>query len=167
MRLEGILGGLHALLSLEPDETELVLDVVDHDLGTVATFFIITTLGGRVGALELEVLGSFEVFAAVGGPEDGAVFDDLEGVGDDLVAGDDVLTKSISWIFLELESLYRGGDNGEKKNKKEEPRFGPKYIKESTHLVDNHFEEAKRYCCFLANRGKVKAAGVLTRNRVL
>lgn len=100
MRLERILGGLHALLSLQPDETELVLDVVDHDLGTLATFFIITTLGGRVGALELEVLGSFEVFAAVGGPEDGAVFDDLEGVGDDFIAGDDVLDTVCEWMFL-------------------------------------------------------------------
>jgi hypothetical protein len=91
VRLERILGRLHALLSLEPDETELVLDVVDHDLGTLATFFFLTTFGGRVGALELEVFGSFEVFAAVGGPEDGAVFDDLEGVGDDFIASDDVL----------------------------------------------------------------------------
>lgn len=100
MRLERILGRLHSFLGLEPDKTELVLDVVDHDLGTLATFFIITTLGGRVGALELEVLGSFEVFAAVGGPEDGAVFDDLEGVGDDFIAGDDVLDTVCEWMFL-------------------------------------------------------------------
>ena len=101
MRLEGILGGLHALLSLEPDETELVLDIVDHDLATLATFFIVTTFGGRVGAFELEVFGSFEVFAAVGGPEDGAVFDDLEGVGDDLVTGDDILT----YLLVDLSGL--------------------------------------------------------------
>jgi hypothetical protein len=91
VRLERILAGLHALLSLEPDKTELVLDVVDHDLGTLTTFFIITTFGGRVGTFELEVFGTFEVFTAVGGPEDGAVFNDLEGVGDDFIAGDDVL----------------------------------------------------------------------------
>lgn len=100
VRLECILGGLHALLLLEPDKTELVLNVVDHDLGTLATIIVFTTLGGRVGTLELEVFGSFEVFAAVSGPEDRAVFDDLEGVGDDFIIGDDVLATYISCAFL-------------------------------------------------------------------
>lgn len=110
MRLERILGRLHSFLGLEPDKTELVLDVVDHDLGTLTTFLVITTFGGRVGTLELEVLGAFQVFAAVSGPEDGAIFDDLEGVGDDFITGDDILfiTVEVSWLFLRM----KGGDVG-------------------------------------------------------
>ena len=92
--LEGILGGLQALLGLEPVETELVLDVVDHGLGTLTALFLITTLSGRVGTFELEVLVALlEVLAAVAGPEELAlgVLLDLVGVGENLVAGDDIL----------------------------------------------------------------------------
>lgn len=92
--LEGILGGLQALLGLEPVETELVLDVVDHDGLTLTTGIIITALSGGVGTLELEVLVALlEVLAAVAGPEELAlgVLLDLVGVGENLVAGDDIL----------------------------------------------------------------------------
>ena len=92
--LEGILGGLQALLGLEPVKTELVLDVVDHDGLTLTTGIIITALSGGVGTLELEVLVALlEVLAAVAGPEELAlgVLLDLVGVGENLVAGDDIL----------------------------------------------------------------------------
>lgn len=97
MTLEGILGGLESLLGLEPDQTELVLDVVDHD-GLTLTTIVITTLSGGVGTLELEVLIlPLEVLAAVGLPEDGAVSSgsDFEGVREQLVTGDDVLILSV------------------------------------------------------------------------
>lgn len=99
MRLERFLGRLHSFLGLEPDKTELVLDVVDHDLFTLTTFFI-TSFGGRVGTLELIVFGAFQVFAAVGSPEDGAVWDDCEGVGDDFIFGDDVLFSEMLVEYL-------------------------------------------------------------------
>ena len=103
MRLEGILGRLQALLGLEPDKTELVLNVVDHD-GLTLTTFIIATLGGWVGTLKLEILiGLLEVLAAVGLPEDGAVLggSDLEGVRENLVPGDDVLTNDRQPLILQ------------------------------------------------------------------
>jgi len=91
--LESILGGLEALLGLEPDKTELVLNVVDHD-GLTLTTSLLGILSGGVGTLELEVLVTLlEVLAAVGLPEDRAVLGggDLEGIGENLVSGDDVL----------------------------------------------------------------------------
>lgn len=94
MRLEGLFGGLQTLLSLEPDQTELVLNVVDHDGLTLTAVVTIAALSGGVGALKLEVLVLLlEVLAAVGLPQDGAVRggDDLEGVREHLVSGDDVL----------------------------------------------------------------------------
>lgn len=97
MRLEGILGRLEALLGLEPDEAELVLDIVDHD-GLIITTLLTGLLSGGVGTSELEVLVLLlEVLAAVGLPEDGAVLGgrDLEGVGENLVTGDDVLRSSL------------------------------------------------------------------------
>lgn len=93
MSLESILGGLEALLGLEPDKTELVLNVVDHD-GLTLTTSLLGILSGGVGTLELEVLVTLlEVLAAVGLPEDRAVLGggDLEGIGENLVSGDDVL----------------------------------------------------------------------------
>lgn len=93
MSLEGILGGLETLFGLEPDETELVLDIVDHD-GLIITTLFTSLLGGGVGTSELKVLVLLlEVLAAVGLPEDGAVLGrgDLEGVRENLVSGDDVL----------------------------------------------------------------------------
>lgn len=93
MSLESILGGLETLLGLEPDKTELVLNVVDHD-GLTLTTSLLGLLSGRVGTLELEVLVTLlEVLAAVGLPEDRAVLGggDLEGIGENLVSGDDVL----------------------------------------------------------------------------
>jgi hypothetical protein len=97
VRLEGILGGLEALLGLEPDEAELVLDIVDHD-GLIITTILTGLLSGGVGTSELEVLVLLlEVLAAVGLPKDGAVLggSDLEGVGENLVTGDDVLRSSL------------------------------------------------------------------------
>lgn len=93
MALEGILGGLETLLGLEPDETELVLDIVDHD-GLIITALVSSLLSGRVGTSELKVLVLLlEVLAAVSLPEDGAVLGrgDLEGVRENLVSGDDIL----------------------------------------------------------------------------
>lgn len=93
MGLETILRRLEAILGLEPDETELVLNIVDHS-GLTLTTLLIAILSGGVGTLELEVLvGLLEVLAAVGLPENGAVRvgSDLEGVGENLVSGDDVL----------------------------------------------------------------------------
>lgn len=92
--LEGILGGFETLLGLQPDETELVLNVVNHDGFTLTTIVVITALSRRVGTLKLEVLVSLlEVLAAVGLPENGAVSRglDVEGVREHLVTGDDVL----------------------------------------------------------------------------
>lgn len=105
VRLEGILGGLQTLLGLEPDQTELVLDVVDHD-GLALTSIVITALGGGVGALELEVLVLLlEVLAAVGLPEDGAVSSrlDVEGIRENLVSGDDVLRSSVDESCIRLD----------------------------------------------------------------
>lgn len=97
MSLEGILGGLETLLGLEPDQTELVLNVVDHN-GLTLTTIVTTLLSGGVGTLEFEVLVlPLEVLLAVGLPEDGAVSSgsDSEGVREHLVTGDDVLILSV------------------------------------------------------------------------
>jgi hypothetical protein len=92
MPLEGFLGRLHALLGLEPVHLELVLDVVDHD-GVVVAAAIAALLGGGVGALQLEVLVLLlEELAAVAGHQE-AVLLDLVGVGEQLIPGDDVLSR--------------------------------------------------------------------------
>ena len=94
MGLVGILGRLHALLGLQPVETELVLNVVDHDHLGLAVIVIGSILSGGVGTGKLEVLADLlGVLAAVGLPQDGAVLrlGNVEGVREDLVAGDDVL----------------------------------------------------------------------------
>ena len=94
MGLEGILGGLETLLDLEPVHTELVLNVVDHDGLALTTSIIITTLGGGVSTLELEVLvGLLEVLAAVALVEDTVDGLDVVGIGENLVVGDDVLSR--------------------------------------------------------------------------
>lgn len=94
MGLVALLAGLGAVLNLEPDKTELVLDIVDHGGLTLATLVVTTLLSGGVGTLELEVLvGTLQVLAAVTLPKDieFLVGDKLKGIGDDLVAGNDVL----------------------------------------------------------------------------
>lgn len=97
MRLEGILGGLHALLGLEPDETELVLNVVDHDGLTLTTTFL-SLLGRGVGTLELDILVlALHVLLAVALPQD-TVLLDVEGVGENLVSGDKVLHSQASLV---------------------------------------------------------------------
>lgn len=90
--LEGVLGGLETLLGLEPDETELVLNVVDHDGLTLATVVIVTALSGGVGTLQLEVLVLLlEVLAAIALVEDLVDLLELEGVGENLVSRNDIL----------------------------------------------------------------------------
>lgn len=98
MGLVAFLGGLGAVLNLQPDQTELVLDVVDHSGLTLATF-LLSFLGGGVGTLELEVLvGTLQVLAAVTLPKDIEilVWDKVKGIGDDLVTGNDVLVDFVS-----------------------------------------------------------------------
>lgn len=93
MRLVAFLGGLKTLLGLEPDETELVLDIVDHDSLTLTTLFL-GILGGGVGTLESEVLVLLlQVLAAVSLPQDVAVLggNEVEGIGDELVTGYNIL----------------------------------------------------------------------------
>jgi hypothetical protein len=90
--LEGILGRLHALLGLQPNETELILNVVNHDLLTLTAGIVITTLSGGVSTLELDVLVlPLEVLAAVALVEDTVDLLDLEVVGENLVSRDDIL----------------------------------------------------------------------------
>lgn len=94
MAFESVLGRLHAVLGLEPDQIELILDIVDHD-GLVVTAVAAALLGGRVGTLQLEVLILLlEVLLAVALPEE-AVLLDVEGVGEEFVSGDDVLERSV------------------------------------------------------------------------
>lgn len=98
MGLVALLGGLSAILNLEPDQTELVLDIVDHGGLTLATI-IFGVLSGGVGTLELEVLvGALQVLAAVTLPKDIEILvgDKVEGIGDDLVTGNDVLVGFVS-----------------------------------------------------------------------
>lgn len=93
MRLVAVLGGLETLLGLEPDETELVLNVVNHD-GLTLTTLLLGVLGGGVGTLESKVLVLLlQVLAAVSLPQDVAVLagNELEGIGDELVIGDNIL----------------------------------------------------------------------------
>ena len=102
VRLEVVLGRLQALLSLEPNKTELVLNVVNHDGLTLTTLILITTLSGGVGTGKLEILADLlHVLAAVGLPQDGAVLGggDLVGIRENLVSGDDVLESSILEII--------------------------------------------------------------------
>lgn len=94
MALEGILGRLHALLGLQPNETELILNVVNHDLLTLTAGILITTLSGGVSTLELDVLVlPLEVLAAVALVEDTVDLLDLEVVRENLVSRDDILYK--------------------------------------------------------------------------
>lgn len=98
MALVAFLGGLGAILDLEPDQTELVLDIVDHSGLTLATL-ILNVLGGGVGTLKLEVLvGTLQVLAAVTLPKDIEVLvgDKVKSIGDDLVTGNDVLAGFVS-----------------------------------------------------------------------
>lgn len=122
--LEGLLGGLHALLRLEPDETELVLDVVDHLALALAVTALVGVLArrGGVGALELEGIGALEVLAAVGLPEDAVNLLDVEGVGEQLVSGEDVLFVDVSLLsclfFLSFLSSGRGAAKSPAERKK-------------------------------------------------
>lgn len=98
MALVAFLGGLGAILNLEPDQTELVLDIVDHSGLTLATL-ILSVLGGGIGTLKLEVLvGTLQVLAAVTLPKDIEVLvgDKVKSIGDDLVTGNDVLAGFVS-----------------------------------------------------------------------
>lgn len=106
MGLEGVLGRLETLLGLEPDKTELVLNVVNHD-GLVITTLLTGLLSGGVGTSKLEVLVLLlQVLAAVSLPENGAVLGggDLEGVRENLVSGKDVLLHVC--YYFGLSHLY-------------------------------------------------------------
>lgn len=105
MRLVALLGRLLAFLSLEPDETELILDIVDHGGLALATLIVSAVLSGRVGTLELEVLvGALQVLAAVTLPKDIKILvgDKVEGVGDDLVTGNDILVGNCQLGFNDI-----------------------------------------------------------------
>lgn len=103
MVLEGILGRLHALLGLEPDKTELILDIVDHDFTTFLTT-LLSLLSRRVGTLERKVLvGLLQVLAAVALPQNTVDLLDLEGVRENFISGNDVLNApqtSMSAMFF-------------------------------------------------------------------
>lgn len=79
---------------LQPLETELVLNVVDH-LHLVLAGVLLGILSGGVGTLKLDVIATdaLAVLAAVALPENGVVRVGLkvEGVGDKLVTGESVL----------------------------------------------------------------------------
>lgn len=108
MALEGFLRRLHALLGLEPDQIELILDIVDHD-GLVITTLVAALLGGRVGALQLEVLVLLlEELPAVTLPEE-AILLDLVGVGEEFVSGDNVLKRSIE-VSMARKQRGKQGD---------------------------------------------------------
>lgn len=92
MRLVGLLGRLQALLGLEPDKTELVLDVVDHD-GLTFTTTLSGLLSRGVGTLELKflILVLHELLAVALQQETILGLRDFEGVGEKLVSGNDIL----------------------------------------------------------------------------
>lgn len=92
MGLESILRRLHALLSLKPDKTELILDIVHHD-GLLVTAAITTLLGRGVRAFKLEVLVLLlHELLAVAFPQETAVLVDLVGVGEEFVSRYDILS---------------------------------------------------------------------------
>jgi hypothetical protein len=94
--LEGILGRLGTVLSLEPDETELILNVVNHNLTTFSTALLIALLSGRVSSLELEVLVRLlEVLPAVALVENAVDGLDVVGIREDLVTRDDILYRNV------------------------------------------------------------------------
>lgn len=96
MSLEGILGGLGTVLGFEPNETELVLNVVNHNLTTFSTTLIIATLSGRVSSLELELLVRLlEVLPAVALVENAVDGLDVVGIREDLVTRDDILYSTV------------------------------------------------------------------------
>lgn len=93
MGFVAFLGRLEALLGLQPDQTELVLDIVDHH-GLTLTSILLSILSRGIGTSELEILADLlHVLAAVSLPEDGAVCGglDVEGVRENLISGDSVL----------------------------------------------------------------------------
>lgn len=93
VRSEVLLGGLKTILLLQPHETELVLNVVDHG-GLALTTLLLGILSGRVGTLESEVLVlALKVLAAVGLEKNRAVLSggNLEGGGAELISGNNVL----------------------------------------------------------------------------
>lgn len=117
VRLVGVLGRLQALLGLKPDKTELVLDVVDHDSLTVTT-----TLSGflsrGVGTLELKVLilVLHELLAVALQQETILGLGDLEGVGEELVSGNEVLLKArISDCWMTMWPLVFPLSSGEER----------------------------------------------------
>jgi hypothetical protein len=113
---------------------------VNHDLLAFATLVVVLTLSGGVGTLQLIVLVLvLGVLAAVGLPQDTVHFLDVEGVGEELVSGDNVLNKEIkgqSWLveiktttfFVFLHDISHASNGAWKTLQKSR-----------THLVNNHF----------------------------
>ena len=94
MGLESFLGRLQALFRLKPDETELVLNVVDHNLFTFITTTFVGLLSRRVGSLKLEVLATLllKELAAVALVEHSIVdLLDLVGISEELISRNDIL----------------------------------------------------------------------------
>jgi len=113
-------------------ETERV-DDIDDGLGTVLNTFV-GLLGGRVGA-DVEVLGTEGDLLAVGLVNGAADLLEVVRVGDELVAGDDVLrgrTGVLATVVLqsrkpvECRIVLRSGT--------------PRKSNRSTYLEDDHFE---------------------------
>lgn len=145
---------------------------MDHGLSTFAGVFLVTTLGRRVGAFQLEFLArSLQVFAAVGSPENRAVWLDVEGVRDDLISGDDVLFEEDEMLVLFcVFSKNMGkkigrkiGDKGLKKKKKKSGRNCPAsmgkellYIRQTIHTyrVNNHFGRGRSAKDCVQKRGQ-------------
>ena len=104
MSLEGILGRLHALLGLQLDETELVLNVMDHDrLALTASVFALLSRG--VGTLQLDILVlALHELLAVALPEDAVDLIDFIVVRENFISGDNVL-----YTYLRSANFFTRG----------------------------------------------------------
>jgi len=142
MGLELVLGRLQALLGLEPDETELILDVVNHDRLTLTTAaFLILTLSGGVSTLELEFLiRLLEVLAAVALVEDTVDLLDVVGVSEDLVVRDDILYKQKNVSNLRLYVCHVDTNPTVSIHATPDINSGVTSEERGTYLVNDHFE---------------------------
>lgn len=96
---------------LKPMQTELVLDIVNHHTLTLAAVLFRSILGRRVGTLELEVIATLDVLAAIGLPKDGVclVLGDFEGIREKLVTGNGILIDYISASILGFPTVASTG----------------------------------------------------------
>lgn len=89
--LQGLLELILAGLGLQLGELEGLLDIEDH-LALTLILTLVLLLGRRVGTLEGEVNLALHVLLAVDLPQDIAGdLNELVGIGDDLVIGEDIL----------------------------------------------------------------------------